>query len=271
MQLVQLQQSLPDFQQRGLGVAALSYDSPAILAEFAQRKGIQFPLLPDPESNYLKAIGLRNDEATGLGKGVAIPAILYLNPQGIVQEVFFEESYRDRPTPASVLGSLFPDTLSATTQVSAAGAEVRLSQSDSRVTLGSRFTLTVELDLPEGLHAYAPDAQDAVGVALDFTQEPELVVESVDYPPGHSLEVFGQQMPVYEGKVRLRATVKIDSQGEWRKSLKEPRPLTIKAGLTLQTCTDQVCHPPAQVPLEWTVELVPLDLERSPDELQHKP
>lgn len=252
-------------------MAALSYDSPAILAEFSQRKAIQYPLLADPQSEYLEAIGLRNDEATGIGKGVALPAILYLDPQGVVQEVFLEESYRDRPTPASVLGSLFPDSLARTTQQSVAGAEVRLAQSDRRVTVGSRFTLTLELEFPPGLHAYAPGTTEAIPVSLEFARQPELQVESIEYPPGQPLELFGETVPVYQGKVRLQAVLKIDSAGEWRKTLKEPRPLSIQAQLRLQTCTDQVCHPPAQVPLEWTLELVPLDVERSPDELQHKP
>lgn len=271
MQLVQLQQALADFRQRGLGVAALSYDSPAILAEFSRRKGIEYPLLSDPQSEYLKAIGLRNDEATGIGQGVAIPAILYLDPQGVVQEVFLEESYRDRPTPASVLGSLFPDTLTPTTQQSVAGAEVRLAQSDTRVTVGSRFTLTVELEFPPGLHAYAPGTDEAIPVSLEFDQQPELQVESIDYPPGQPMQLFGVTVPTYQDKVRLQAVLKIDSSGEWRKTLKQPRPLAIQARLNLQTCTDQLCHPPSQAPLEWTLELVPLDGERSPDELQHKP
>jgi peroxiredoxin len=45
VQLVQLQQAKPLFEALGYKVAALSYDSPPLLDEFAQRKGIdyQFP------------------------------------------------------------------------------------------------------------------------------------------------------------------------------------------------------------------------------------
>ena len=38
------------FKKRGLGVAALSYDSPEVLKDFASRRHITYPLLSDPES-----------------------------------------------------------------------------------------------------------------------------------------------------------------------------------------------------------------------------
>ena len=42
-------------------MAAISYDSVALLKEFAERKKISYPLLSDPESAIIRAFGILND------------------------------------------------------------------------------------------------------------------------------------------------------------------------------------------------------------------
>lgn len=46
--------------RRGLEVAAVSYDAKAVLAEFAERRRISFPLLSDPGSTAIARFGLLN-------------------------------------------------------------------------------------------------------------------------------------------------------------------------------------------------------------------
>ena len=45
---MQLQNAKQKFEAQGLKLAAISYDSPAILKDFAERHNIDFPLLADP-------------------------------------------------------------------------------------------------------------------------------------------------------------------------------------------------------------------------------
>ena len=45
--MVELEQNLSRIQKEGLGLAAISYDSVAILKNFADRRKITFPLLSD--------------------------------------------------------------------------------------------------------------------------------------------------------------------------------------------------------------------------------
>ena len=40
-------------QEQGIGVAAISYDSVEVVADFAQRRGITFPLLADSDSSVI--------------------------------------------------------------------------------------------------------------------------------------------------------------------------------------------------------------------------
>ena len=63
MQLVQLQQAQQRFKDQGIGLAAISYDSQAILKDFAERQHITFPLLADPQSEIIRKYGVLNVEA----------------------------------------------------------------------------------------------------------------------------------------------------------------------------------------------------------------
>jgi peroxiredoxin len=46
---------------KGIGIAAITYDSSELLAKFAARKGISYPLLGDSDSKMIRAFGILND------------------------------------------------------------------------------------------------------------------------------------------------------------------------------------------------------------------
>ena len=58
---MELENAYDKFQAQGLGVAAISYDTPEILAHFAERMGgFRYPLLADPGSEMIRAFGILN-------------------------------------------------------------------------------------------------------------------------------------------------------------------------------------------------------------------
>jgi peroxiredoxin len=68
---VQLQSAKERFEKKGIKLGAISYDSPPILKDFAERHKIEFPLLADPESKIIASYGVLNTEASGMQKGSA--------------------------------------------------------------------------------------------------------------------------------------------------------------------------------------------------------
>ena len=65
---MELQSRLEDLRAQGLGVVAISYDSQEVLADFARRRGITFPLLSDDDSSVITAFGILNTVAAeGVG------------------------------------------------------------------------------------------------------------------------------------------------------------------------------------------------------------
>ena len=53
---------MPQLREEGFGLAAISYDSAAILENFAARRNITFPLLSDPESKIIRDFGILNEK-----------------------------------------------------------------------------------------------------------------------------------------------------------------------------------------------------------------
>ena len=91
---MQLQKSMAKFEQQGIKLAAISYDSPAILKDFAERHNIEFPLLGDPDSEIIRRFNVLNAQATGMNKGMAHPGFFYIDSSGVIREkIFRSEGY----------------------------------------------------------------------------------------------------------------------------------------------------------------------------------
>ena len=54
---------MEELESSGIGFAAISYDSVEVLADFAQRRGITFPLLSDDDSAVITEFGILNTVA----------------------------------------------------------------------------------------------------------------------------------------------------------------------------------------------------------------
>lgn len=271
MQLVQLQQAKSQFEALGYGVAALSYDSREILDDFAKRKAIDYPLLSDPQSQWLREAGLLNTEADGLLKGTSLPATLVVEPDGTVSHIYRESAYQDRITPSTLLEILAgAEPPPAENSPPPARPAVSQGQTETQVTAGSLFSVTAQLSLPKGWHVYAPGNETYIPVSLEFAPHPLLEIVGVDFPEPEHLKLMDEDVAVYEGRLTVHARVKVKSGKDIRDQLPELSQSPLEATLGYQCCTEESCFPPAEAKLRWTFHFLPLDLERSPEAIQHK-
>ena len=93
---------------RGFGMAALSYDSPAVLAKFAAERGIAFPLLSDPQSRVIDGWQLRDPQykPDSRAAGVPKPAIFVIGKDGRIKARLMEDDYKKRPQVEAVLAAV---------------------------------------------------------------------------------------------------------------------------------------------------------------------
>ena len=291
---MELQGRVEELEAEGIGVAAISYDSQEILADFSQRRGISFPLLSDSGSEVIRAYGLLNTvvaEALGAGAGdpdveadvtkyvsafgvnegqlgMAFPGTFVLDSEGRVTERFFEEYYQDRNTSASVLLSLGAGTPPVTAvETSTSHLELTAYPSNQRITVGTRFSLVVDVDPRPGMHVYAPGAEE-LGyrvVSLSFESTPEVEFDAVDFPESEIFyfEPLDERVPAYQRPFRLRQEAVVARSAEAVQSLSERGTLPLTGSFEYQACDDRLCYPPVTVPLSFTLDFEQLDRTRA--------
>jgi hypothetical protein len=273
---VQLQNTKQRFEEQGLKLAAISYDTPAILKDFAQRHKIEFPLLADPNSEIIRSFHVLNSEAKGMTKGMAYPGFFYVDASGVIREEYFTPKYTDRLTANNVIAKLFPQLSAEVTQnVTAAHLQLTLAQSDRSVIPGGRVSLIAEIELPPDVHVYSPGVQGYKPIQLTLQGPPGVEFQPVVYPNSKILylEAIQEHVPVFEGKFRVSQDLTITpsriSDG-LRAVFSHERTISITGDLKYQACDQTVCYPPASVPVKWQLQILPLDLKRSPKGIQHK-
>jgi peroxiredoxin len=94
--LVQLQTSLKEIEATGGTIAAISYDSTAILKRFTARSAITYPLLSDVGSKTIDAYGIRNKEAPERWNGIPYPGTFVIDQKGIIRAKLFLDGYKER-------------------------------------------------------------------------------------------------------------------------------------------------------------------------------
>ena len=253
-------------------MAAISYDNVAVLKHFADRKGIGYPLLSDPESKIIREFGILNESTpkTSFAYGIPHPVVYVLDAAGVVQARYFEQDYRQRFTAADILVRRFDVAPKAAAgEAPAKHLTVRTSAGSAAVRGGHRIALMAELDIKSGFHAYAPGQQDYIAVDWKFEPSDGWMAHDVTYPPGKKvrLEGLNETALVYEGKVRLMRDLTIGAANKVKPLLKEGM-LVVPATLRYQACDDRQCFPPETVALEWRLRFEDHDSQRAPAELR---
>ena len=253
--------------QHGLGVAVVTYDPVAILADFATRRSITIPMLSDPGSATIMRYGIVNTtvpETNHQQYGIPFPGTFLLNPQGVVTARFFEPAYQERNTVGSILARLGNDREVPATTVSSPQIEITSYVTDTTVAAGTHFSIVLDVRPRAGVHVYAPGVTGYKPIALAIRPQSGVLVRATQYPQPeiYHFKPLNERVPVFQRPFRLVQDVTIDPSPQSQAALTDKSVLTITGVLTYQACNDTVCFTPQTVPLTWTVTLRPLDRER---------
>ena len=264
---MELERSLEKFRTQGLGVAAISYDSPAVLRHFSERMGgFHFPLLSDEGSTVIRAFGIFNHNIPEGDEfyGIPFPGTFLVDENGVVRAKYFEPMHRQRYTADSILVREFGASAGRRVEVVTDHLRLVAFPAQDVASRGNRITLALDLDLPPKMHVYAPGVEGYRPVAVEI-DHPSLQSHQTDFPVPEilHLEAIKETVPVYHGRVRILKDVTISPR------LRDEK-VAIPIAFSYQACDDKVCYAPSKVKFEVEVELVPHDTERAPEALQKK-
>ncbi len=291
---MELQERLEELENSGYGIAAISYDSEAVLADFAQRRGITFPLLSDDDSAIITEFGILNTVAAeGLGPnaddpavqadvarfvsvfgasqlivGTPYPGTFMLNSDCEVTSRFFEEFYRERNTTSNVMLKLGVG-VSPIEAVQGSTAHLKFTAypSNSTVTVGTRFSLALEVEPGPEMHVYAPGAEEKGYRVIGFELAPTPLarIEPVQYPESeiYYFEPLDEYVPVYQERFTLLQEIVMHADAEAEGIMADLDALTLTGTLEYQACDDAICFLPQSIPVSFTVDLEMPDRQRA--------
>ncbi|MBL4821540.1 MAG: redoxin domain-containing protein [Gammaproteobacteria bacterium] len=291
---MELQERLQELNSSGIGVAAISYDSQEVLADFSERRGITFPLLADVDSAVITQFGILNTVATeGLGSnkddpsvradvakyvsafgsaqlivGTPYPGTFMLDAQDRVSSRFFEEFYRERNTTSNVMLKLGIG-LSPIAAIEGETAQLSFTAypSNSRVSAGSRFSIAIDVEPGNNMHVYAPGAEE-MGyrvIGLNFAPSPHVRFEPVEFPQSqiYHFEPLDEHVPVYLQPFTLLQEVVVEASPKAEAALEELDALVLSGSFDYQACDDAICFNQVSVPLSFTLHIEEHDNQRT--------
>jgi len=102
---VQLTEISAQFEDMGVNITAMTYDSVEMLKSVEEDEGIEFTLLRDADITHVNALGILNEdyEPGSRAYGVPHPGIFIITPDGVIRAKFAEQGFRARPDFDSVL------------------------------------------------------------------------------------------------------------------------------------------------------------------------
>jgi peroxiredoxin len=269
VQLVELQEAWPAFQQAGVALFAVSYDDIATLSAFAEKHGITYPLLSDEGSATIRGLGLLNEQLEQQHafyrvamrdehRGIPYPGAFVVDERGLIREKHFEQSFRVRPTSSIMLEwALGRADAALEHTVSTPGGSIEVQTWTDKPTYRryQQLRLHLRLWLPSGVHIHGapvPSGFEALSVEIEPLEG--LEVGELTLPEPRSFQVTGldDEFVVYEGNVEGMLPFMLT------RNLGATR---LKVSVRYQAChADGICFPPSNVKQE--VILSGLDLIR---------
>ena len=99
---MKLQGDYQHFKDLDTEIVALSVETLEVSTRLAQRRGIEYPILADPEHQAIEAYGVYNL----LGDGRAAPSVFVVDEKGIITWKHVGENKRDWPDNEAILEQL---------------------------------------------------------------------------------------------------------------------------------------------------------------------
>lgn len=233
------------------------------MRRFADARGITFPLVSDPGSAIIRRYGLLNEtnKQGTRAYGVPYPGTFVLDRTGRVRARYFEEAYQERNTVASILVRQGMTALGPISTIETPHMTIAAAVSDGTVAPGERLTLTFDVTPKRGMHVYAPGKHTYQVIGMSLDSQPWLRAGPTRYPASeiYNFVPLGERVEVYTKPFRLERDLTILATPEVRKLLAGQTSLTIAGRLEYQACDDKLCYAPQTVPVQWKVDLKPLE------------
>jgi hypothetical protein len=244
---VELEQSRRSFEERGVKVAVITYDSEEILGRFAEAQHLGYPCLSDQGSVVIKAFGILNTNVPEGNKfhGIPFPTDYLIGPDGIIRAKYFLPDYQTRVASSTILLDQFGVTGAKSVAVTADDLRVVIAPTADHSVPGQELGVAADFSLAAGWHVYGqPLPSNYTPTAIEFDSD-VVVSQTFEFPTPEKVnfEALGETLPVYKGDFRAQGKILV------RSGLK-PGEYQLKGKLKFQECSKDICKIPQSIAFE---------------------
>ena len=251
-----------------MALFGLSYDTVEILARFAEKHGIAYPLLSNQGSHVMRGLGLLNPRvqedhaAYGIAPNprhvdLPYPGVFLLDEQGIVTAKRFHESYRERDSGAGLIAATL-GVVATEPGPAAAGPDdpvrIRAWLDSPTYCMFQRLHLNVETAIAEGFHVYGEPVPDGyTPLSVDVAPIDGMERGSIAWPAPRRFAIDGlpEEFWVHEGTIRASLPLTFTAAPGAGDHV-------LRATVRYQACSPTDCLPPSELCLELPVKEVAL-------------
>ncbi|MDP7067913.1 MAG: redoxin domain-containing protein [Acidimicrobiales bacterium] len=265
-QLVQLQGIKEKLEEAGYSVFAISNDPVEILADFASKHDITFSLLSDGDSAVIRAFGIMNqlirpDEGQSMRwHGIPYPGTYYVDPNMIVTDKDFHQHHARRASGSSVLARALGQEMEVHSEAESVDVSdqinVSIGLSEPALQLEVISQLLIDIEIPEGTHAYASGAPNRFTcLSLDVDGD-GIRIGDVSWPASEPMNTLGmdEEVPVYKGRIRASLPITVTSD-VIRLGHEIPDALQVSVAVSFQLCDEYECFLPERIETTLTCAL----------------
>ena len=257
-----MQQNLSTLEKSGIAPFAISPDPPELLAAFARKYDITYPLLSDADSAVIREYGILNEDVASdhAHYGIPRPGTYLVDEKGRIFDKSFFVSHRERESINNMLQESFQ------VQAGEHGAEAvletpelkaRLYFSSPTIRREQRVIVTAQIELNEGMHVYGqPLPAGYVPVSLEVEESEDLALVEIVYPPAQPLHfaLLYETLPAYSGELTLKVHClggSEDKEGD----------IAVRGTLHYQACDEKECYLPQTLSFELPLHFLSHDWE----------
>ena len=257
-QLVQLQGIKESLEEAGYSVFAISNDPVEILADFASKHDISFPLLSDNDSAVIREFGIMNqlirpDEGQSMRwYGIPYPGTYYVDTNMVVTDKDFHQHHARRASGSSVLARALGQEIEVHSEAESIDVSgqinVSVGLSEPALQLEVVSQLLIDIEIPEGMHAYASGAPDQFARLSVEVEADGIRIGDVSWPASEPMNTLGidEEVPVYKGRIRASLPITVTSD-VIRLGHDIPETLQVLIAVGFQLCDDYECFLPDRI------------------------
>ncbi len=257
-QLVQLQGIKESLEEAGYSVFAISNDPVEILADFASKHDISFPLLSDNDSAVIREFGIMNqlirpDEGQSMRwYGIPYPGTYYVDTNMVVTDKDFHQHHARRASGSSVLARALGQEIEVHSEAESIDVSgqinVSVGLSEPALQLEVVSQLLIDIEIPEGMHAYASGAPDQFARLSVEVEADGIRIGDVSWPASEPMNTLGidEEVPVYKGRIRASLPITVTSD-VIRLGHDIPETLQVSIAVGFQLCDDYECFLPERI------------------------